>query len=113
VIVTGLIAGALYGFERLRGSDGSLTSGFLLGAATAMVNLVVLGRASLSLFGGSLRTGPALLGFGLSLGILVAAAMWTVAFHPSWLVGFALGLASPALVGIVYAMQLSRPAKGA
>jgi hypothetical protein len=108
VIVTAVIGCGLYVLERMRGSDGALTSGFLLGAGTALVNLVILGRASLSLFAGSLRTMSALLGFGVSIAILVGASIWVVAFHRTWLSGFALGLASPAVVGVVYAVRAAR-----
>ena len=111
VIVTAVIGCGLYVLERMRGSDGSLTSGFLLGAGTALVNLVVLGRASLSLFAGSLRTTQALLGFGVSLALLVGASIWVVAFHRTWLSGFALGLASPAVVGVVYAVRAARSSR--
>jgi hypothetical protein len=53
--------------------------------------------------GGRFQVTRALLGFVGSFASLVFLAFWVIFWHRAWTLGFALGLATPALSGLVYA----------
>ncbi len=82
--------------------------GFVLGAGAATVNLWLLASGILQLSrddGATTRGAVALVG---SFTGLVVCAAWVVFFARTWTLGFALGLAVPALGGLWYARTLSR-----
>ena len=80
------------------------TLGYLCGALAATLNMWSIGGA----FYGVMRdsAGRALLGIlGSFLG-LVALAVIVVFTHKDWLLGFAVGLATPAVAGMFYARTM-------
>lgn len=81
--------------------------GLAVGCGVATLNLHLLARAAWAVFSGegALR---GVLGFSLSFVLLLATAYWLVQHREAWLMGFGIGLALPAVVGIAYGVQLSR-----
>lgn len=100
--------GALVGlWDVVRGTEGlATTAGFLLGAGMATLNLWLLAGGFFAMLrgeGASLRT---LLAFGASFLGLVLVAFYVVMAHRDWTLGFALGLTTPAVAGILYGRTL-------
>ena len=100
-------------FDLVRGSGYAHTTGYLLGAAVATLNLWLLSGGFFALMRGYAsgeRTAAvrALLAFGGSFVGLVLLCFWVVVAHREWSLGFALGLATPALAGILYGRTLER-----
>ena len=82
------------------------TIGYLCGAAAATLNMWSIGGA----FYGIMResAGRSLLGIlGSFLG-LVALAVIVVLTHKDWVLGFAVGLTTPAVAGMFYARTMKR-----
>lgn len=100
-LLIGIVEGAVgHGFN--------VSTGFVLGALLATMNLWVLAGGYFAIVDGR-ATGPRLVLAAVgSLSLLLGAALWVVLFRQQWSVGFGLGLAVPALGGIVYAVQNPR-----
>ena len=81
-------------------------AGLALGSAEAVLNMRILGAASWRLMEG--EAVGSLLGFGASFLLLVASAFWLVRTHTEWLLGWGLGLALPAVAGLVYARLMPK-----
>jgi hypothetical protein len=82
------------------------TLGFLLGAGLATLNLRVLAGGYFAILRGEGASLRALLAFGGSFFGLVLVAFYVVMAHRDWTLGFALGLTTPALAGILYGRTL-------
>lgn len=90
----------------------ALAKGVLLGSAASILNLRVLAKAGWALLAGSSASKPgagkqALLGFLGSFALLIGAACFVAFVVPDWMLGFGLGLAMPAVVGVAWAMRRS------
>jgi hypothetical protein len=95
--------------EAAAGHGFAVTKGFLLGGCLATANLWVLAGGYFAIVDGR-ATGPRVLLAAVgSLALLLGAATWVVFFRSTWSVGFGLGLAVPALGGILYALQNKPP----
>lgn len=112
-LATALMGSGVLLFDLLRGGGFANTTGFLLGAAVATLNLWLLSGGFFALMRGyasgerstALR---ALLAFGGSFLGLVLLCFWVVLAHREWSLGFAVGLATPALAGILYGRTLEK-----
>lgn len=103
-----LVMGVAVGLWDLwRGIDGyPTTMGYLVGAAVATLNLWILAGGFFALMRGEGASGRALLAFGGSFLGLVLLAFFIVLAKREWTVGFALGLTTPAVAGILYGRSL-------
>lgn len=81
--------------------------GLAVGCMVATLNLHLLARAAWALLSGEDALRGAL-GFALSFVLLLVTAYWLVQNREAWLVGFGVGLALPAVVGVAYGVQISR-----
>lgn len=112
-IATALMGSAVLIFDLVRGQGLNHTTGYVLGAAVATLNLWLLSGGFFALMRGH-ATGErttalrALLAFGGSFLGLVLLCFWVVLTHREWSLGFALGLSTPALAGILYGRTLER-----
>lgn len=88
----------------VKGAD-AFAPGLAIGCAVSTLNLRLLARAGWSVISGEGAV-RALLSFGASFTMLMAAAVWLVLAHPEWLIGFGIGLALPAAVGLWYGLHL-------
>lgn len=84
----------------------TFTPGLAVGCGIATVNLHILSRMVWGMF--EQRVVPALLGFLLSFGTLIGAALLLAARRPDWLLGFGVGLALPGIAGVLFALWASR-----
>lgn len=100
---TGLGAALLFTVDLVRGVGFALTKGFVLGALLASLNLWLLASGILQLARGPAATLRGFVTLSASFVALVLCAAWVVFFERGWTVGFALGLAIPALGGLLYA----------
>jgi hypothetical protein len=81
------------------------TKGFVLGGALATINLWILAGGYFAIVDGRAVPGRVALAAVGSLSTLLLVAVWLVFTHPAWALGFGLGLAVPALGGIVHAFR--------
>lgn len=112
-LATALMGSAVLVFDLLRGGGFAHTTGYLLGAAVATLNLWLLSGGFFALMRGyasgeRAAAVRALLAFGGSFVGLVLLCFWVVVAHREWSLGFALGLATPALAGILYGRTLEK-----
>ncbi len=112
-IATALMGSAVLIFDLVRGGGIPNTLGYLLGAAVATLNLWLLSGGFFALMRGYAsedRAGAwrALLAFGGSFVGLVLLCFWVILARREWSLGFALGLATPALAGILYGRSLDK-----
>lgn len=82
------------------------TWGYLVGAGLATVNLWLLGGGFFAIMRGEAATLRALLAFGGSFIAMVLFALFVVMARREWTLGFALGLATPAVAGVLYGRSL-------
>lgn len=88
-------------------TQNSLTIGLLIGSSLANINVFVLGRAFYDLLirkVGGLALGKPLLFFLILSGVGLFLAL----FYPAFCLGFALGLASPLVLGAIIAYNATR-----
>ena len=106
-IATVLLAGVL----SLLGVPGMQTfaKGLAVGSGVATLNLRILANASWWIFSG--RIVASLLAFGASFASLILVAVWLVKVHPSWTLGYGVGLGLPGLAGILYAYTAAKRAQ--
>lgn len=110
-LITSVVAVFIAGVLALIGVPGMQTfsRGFAIGAAVATINLRLLANASWWIFNG--RVLMSLFGFGASFASLLGVAFWIIKTHPSWTLGYGIGLGLPAVAGIVYAFTEARSEK--
>jgi len=82
------------------------TLGFLVGAGLATLNLWLLAGGYFALMRGEAMSARALLAFLGSFTALVLVSILVVTGHRDWTLGFALGLTTPAVAGILYSRTL-------
>jgi hypothetical protein len=100
---TGAVALVIFVVDLVRQNGFTTTKGFLLGAIAATVNLWLLAGGVVQLARGKTGVPRALIALvGSFIGLLLCA-FYVVMFERAWTLGFALGLAIPALGGLVYA----------
>ena len=93
--------------DAVRGSMGfPNTAGFLLGAVMATVNLWLLAGGYFALMRGEAMSARAVIAFLGSFAALVMVSIFVVTGHREWTLGFALGLTTPAVAGLLYARTL-------
>ena len=80
--------------------------GFLIGAATATLNLWLLAGGFFAMMRGQAMSLRSLLAFGGSFLGLVLLAIFVVLARREWTFGFSLGLTTPAVAGILYSRTL-------
>lgn len=112
-LATALLGGAVVIFDVVRGGGFANTTGYLLGAAVATLNLWLLSGGFFALMRGQAgvdgkASWRALLAFGASFVGLILLCFWVVVPRREWSVGFAIGLATPALAGILYGRSLEQ-----
>lgn len=108
LIATVGIAVALAIAEAAAGKGFNLTSGFVVGGVLATANLWVLAGGYFAIVDQRATNARVVLATVGSLALLLAVAMWIVMFQQAWTVGFGLGLAVPAVGGLVYALRKPR-----
>lgn len=86
----------------------ALGKGVLLGSVASILNLRVLAKAGWAMLAGKGSGKQALLGFVGSFALLIGAACFVAFVVPDWVLGFGLGLAMPAVVGVAWAMRRSK-----
>lgn len=102
-----LALGAMFlAWDLLKSQGLPNTLGYLCGAAAATLNMWSIGSA----FYGIMRDSPgrSLLGILGSFFGLVALAVIVVLTHKDWVLGFAVGLTTPAVAGMFYARMMKR-----
>jgi hypothetical protein len=108
LVATGAMAAMVGAVDVWRGKGFDNTVGYLVGAAIAVLNLRLLAAGFFSAMHGEAMSKRAVVAFlGSFLG-LVLAAIFVLVAHKEWTLGFALGLTTPALAGIVYGRSLPR-----
>ncbi|MBI1949014.1 MAG: hypothetical protein HYS27_25220 [Deltaproteobacteria bacterium] len=112
-IATASLGAAVLIFDLVKGGGFDTTVGYLLGAAVATLNLWLLSGGFFALMRGHAgvdgkASWRALLAFGGSFVGLILLCFWVVMTHREWSVGFAIGLATPALAGILYGRSLEQ-----
>ncbi len=113
VTATALLGAVIVVIDVLRGAGFATTTGYLLGAAVATLNLWLLSGGFFALMRGyagadGAASWRALLAFGGSFVALLLLCFWVVLARREWSIGFAIGLATPALAGILYGRTLDR-----
>ena len=95
---------AFFAWDLSRGAGFANTCGYLCGAAAAVANMWSIGGA----FYGIMRdnAGRALMAIGGSFTGLVILAVIVVLTQKSWVLGFAIGLTTPAVAGFFYARTM-------
>ncbi len=78
--------------------------GFVIGASLSIGNLHLLGRSFASLIYKQKAAGRAVAGTLLSFALMGVAVWFVVIFFKKLLLGVALGLASPLIFGLLYAV---------
>lgn len=91
------------------GAGFNVTKGFVVGGGLATVNLWVLAGGYFAIVDQRATAARVLLATVGSLALLLGVALWIVLVKRDWSVGFGLGLAVPALGGIVYAATHKPP----
>ena len=105
---TTLMALLIASVDAWRGRGFDNTVGYLIGAAVAVVNLRLLAGGFFQVMRGSAMSARAVIAFlGSFLGLVLLAA-WIVLTHRAWTLGFALGLTTPAVAGILYGRSLPK-----
>jgi hypothetical protein len=95
--------------EAANGGAFNVTRGFVVGAVLATMNLWVLAGGYFAIVDRRATALRVLLATVGSLTLLLGVALWIVVARREWSVGFGLGLAVPALGGIVDAQQNQPP----
>ncbi len=103
---TVLMGAAVAAVDAWRAAGFHNTAGYLVGAAVATLNLVLLAGGWFQVMRGQGTSARALVAFLGSFLALVLLAAWVVLAHRAWTLGFALGLTTPALAGILYGRTL-------
>ncbi|MBM4280693.1 MAG: hypothetical protein FJ137_07990 [Deltaproteobacteria bacterium] len=85
------------------------STGFLLGGGLATVNLWLLAGGYFAVVDGRAALPRVALAAVGSLSTLLAVAVWVVFSHPAWALGFGVGLAVPALGGIIHGLRGEQP----
>lgn len=101
-----VMGGAFLLWDLVKEPDLRNTLGYLCGAAAATLNMWSIGGA----FYGIMRetAGRSLLGIlGSFLGLVILAVI-VVLTHKEWVLGFAIGLTTPAVAGLFYARTLKQ-----
>jgi hypothetical protein len=101
-----LIGGAVAVVDVWRQTGFVNLCGYLVGAAVATVNLWLLAGGYFQVLRGSRMSAQALVAFLGSFVGLVLLAAWIVFTHRAWTLGFALGLTTPAVAGMLYGRTL-------
>jgi hypothetical protein len=108
VIATGAVLTLLLIADGIHGRGFDNSAGFALGAGTAALNLWILAGGYMALLDGRLATTRLLIAFGASFLLLVSTAAFVLSTMRGWTIGFGLGIASPALSGLVFARLQAR-----
>ncbi|MDP2343244.1 MAG: hypothetical protein Q8O67_19960 [Deltaproteobacteria bacterium] len=108
LVATVMVAAAFFVVDVARGQGFGNTCGFLLGGGLATVNLWILAGGYFALIDQRAMLLRVLLAAAGSLTVLLGAALYVLAAHREWTMGFALGLAIPALGGILFGLQKNR-----
>jgi hypothetical protein len=95
-------------WDLVRAQGFATTTGFLIGSSVATLNLWLLAGGFFALLRGRRATPRALLAFGGSFIGLVMLCVFIVVAKREWTFGFALGLATPAIAGILYGRTLRK-----
>jgi hypothetical protein len=108
LVATTAMAAMVGAVDLWRGKGFDNTVGYLVGAAIAVFNFRLLAAGFFSAMHGEAMSKRAVLAFLGSFFGLVVAAIFVLFAHKEWTLGFALGLTTPALAGIVYGRSLPR-----
>ena len=103
---TAIVAAILALWDVTHGEGFALTTGFLIGAAVATWNLWLLANGWFAVMRGRALSPRSFAAFGGSFFALIAIAFFVVLLRREWVLGFALGLTTPALAGILYGRTL-------
>lgn len=101
-----VMGAAFVAWDLVKGPDMRNTLGYLCGAGAATLNMWSIGGA----FYGIMRetAGRSLMGILGSFFGLVVLAVIVVLTHKEWVLGFAVGLTTPAVAGLFYARTLKQ-----
>jgi hypothetical protein len=95
--------------EAWNGAGFPHSTGFLLGGGLATVNLWLLAGGYFAVVDGRAVLPRVALAAVGSLSTLLGVAVWVVFSHPEWALGFGVGLAVPALGGIIHGVRGEQP----
>jgi hypothetical protein len=101
-------AALIFLVDLVRGSGFETTRGFLAGGLLATVNLWMLAGGYFALIERRAEVPRLLLAVGGSFITLLAVAFYVIMYRRTWTIGFGLGLAIPALGGILHGMWVTR-----
>ena len=105
LLSTVAVAALIALLEAWNGADFPHTTGFLIGGALASLNLWILAGGYFAIVDGRAVLPRVALAAVGSLSVLLLVAVWIVFTHHAWALGFGIGLAVPALGGIVHALR--------
>lgn len=109
LLATLAMGGLVAVWDLAQGTGGMPTTlGFLMGAGMATLNLWILAGGFFAILRGQGASIRALLAFGGSFLGLVLLAFYVVMAHREWTLGFALGLTTPAIAGVLYGRTLQQ-----
>ena len=104
----GVVAAVVVVVESFSGAAHPHSAGFGVGGILAILNLWILAGGYFALIDERAPFLRLMLAAGGSLALLLGASLYLLAAHRDWIVGFAFGLSSPALGGILYGLEKSR-----
>jgi hypothetical protein len=99
------VAAVIALLEAWDGDGFAHSKGFLLGGTLATINLWILAGGYFAIVDGRVVLPRVALAATGSLAVLLGVAIWIVFTQPAWALGFGLGLAVPALGGIIHAVR--------
>jgi hypothetical protein len=105
LLSTVAVAALIALIEAWNGAGFPHTTGFLIGGALASLNLWILAGGYFAIVDGRAVLPRVALAAVGSLSVLLLVAVWIVFTHHAWALGFGIGLAVPALGGIVHALR--------
>jgi hypothetical protein len=108
LVATLAVALAFFLFDWSRGAGFENTRGFVVGGLIATANLWMVAGGWFALVERRAEVPRMLLGVGGGFAVLLLVAFYVVFYRRAWTVGFGLGLAVPALGGVLHGMWMTR-----